>query len=158
MEPRFLVDINAGRLAKWLRVVGYDALLPRHLDDRALIRLALEEGRILLTKDRRIFQRRVVASGGLRALLIRSDDPWVQLQQVVEEVGLSFSHPFSRCIHCNEVLQSVIRAQVWERVPPYVFRTQEAFTQCPRCQRIYWPGSHWRNMQAELQRVQRGAS
>ncbi|MEK7872778.1 MAG: Mut7-C RNAse domain-containing protein, partial [Chloroflexota bacterium] len=80
--PRFLVDINVGRLARWLRVLGYDALLARDVDDNALVRLALREGRVLLTRDTQILKRRVVTLGLLRALLIQHDAVADQLRQV----------------------------------------------------------------------------
>ncbi len=97
-EPRFIVDLNVGRLAKWLRVMGYDSLLIPGIEDGELVRVALEENRIVLTRDRYIMRRRVVASGKLKALLIRSDVLENQLRQVAETYNLNARRGLSRCI------------------------------------------------------------
>ena len=83
-NPRFIVDLNVGRLAKWLRIMGYDALFVPGIEDGELVRLAQEDGRIVLTRDRNLMRRRVVASGKLGALLIANDSLKGQLRQVVE--------------------------------------------------------------------------
>ena len=157
MEPRFLVDINVRRLVKWLRALGYDAVMSPNLDDSGLVRQALAEGRTLLTKDAHLVRRGVVSGGSIRALLIRNDEVWEQLRQVVGELNLDTQdRTFSRCLRCNVSLEPVPREEVRERVPPYVYRNQQGFTACPSCRRIYWPGTHWRNMSAELARIAQG--
>lgn len=156
MRLRFLVDHNVGRLAKWLRVLGYDTLFDPQLEDAGLLRVAAEEHRVLLTKDSGILHRRVVASGRVRTLWVRSDNPWEQLHQVVEELQLSGDAEFSRCIICNEPLTPVGRERVQQRVPPYVYRAHKEFMECSACRRIYWRGTHWKNMQAELAQIKRG--
>ena len=154
MAPRFLVDINVGRLAKWLRALGYDTATSPSVDDDGLLRHALAEGRILLTKDARLVRRGIIARGTLRALLVRDDDVWAQLRQVVRELGLEAeAQEFSRCMRCNTRLAPIPPEEVRDRVPPYVYQHQESFTTCPVCRRIYWPGTHWRNMRAELARI-----
>jgi len=150
MEPRFVVDVNVGRLAKWLRVMGYDAPVPSVAEDNNLVRLALREGRIMITKDSKLMERRVVTSGQLKAVLIRHDDLKSQLQQVVEALGLKDHKKFSRCIRCSLVLIPVPKASVEARVPPYVYETQEVFMACPGCHRLYWRGTHWANMAHDL--------
>ena len=155
MEPKFLVDINVGRLVKWLRILGYDAVLSPSLDDRDLVQQALEEGRLLITRDTRLVRRRTVVQGLLSAVLIRSDELWQQLRQVIAEVGLHINGGFSRCPRCNTALESIVRERVQERVPPHVFHTQQEFQTCHTCNRIYWQGTHWRNIREELARVAR---
>ena len=76
-----------------------------------------------------------------------------QIRQLVDEMGLSLEGRFSRCLNCNEVLQTVTKAEVADRLPLYVFQTQNQFSRCPQCQRIYWPGTHWTNMRAELRQM-----
>ena len=152
-ELRFVVDVNVGRLAKWLRIMGYDATYIPHIEDDDLIRLALEEGRILLTKDSRIGQRRLVTTGVLRALIITTDNLWEQIRQVAEAFGLERRASLTRCIECNQPLAPIPKEEVRERVPPYVFRTQQEFMACPSCHKVYWKGTHWSNMQRELARV-----
>ena len=153
MAHRFLVDLNVGRLVVWLRVLGYDTRLTSRRDDRCIAQQAMDEGRVLLTRDARLVRRRVVARGALCALLLRSDELWAQLRQVVTELGLDITESFTRCPRCNLALQHVPRGQVRERLPPHVLRTQETFRGCPGCNRVYWQGTHWRKMRAKLAQV-----
>jgi len=151
-RPRFLVDRNAGRLAKWLRALGYDVTLAPDLADRDLLDLARREGRVLLTRDRRIFHRRTVASGQVRALLLHAERTWDQLGEVASALGLDPSRAFTRCLVCNQETRPASPEEVRERVPPFVLRTQQEFRTCPRCGRVYWKGTHWRKMREELRR------
>ena len=150
VAPRFVVDLNVGRLAKWLRVMGYDALFIPDADDAELLRVAREQGRIIVTKDRYIMERRVVTTGQVRAFLVSSDDFRAQLRQVAEALGLGLERGFSLCIECNQPLSGIAKEEVRDRVPPFVFRTQEQFYQCPACGKLYWRGTHWHNMRMEL--------
>lgn len=155
MDVSFLVDINAVKLARWLRMLGYDARVVPGADDNLLIKLALKEGRVLLTRDTQIMQRRIVTIGKLKALLLRDDDPKQQLNQIVATMGLSYNHgPFTRCLECNQPLINLDREQAKELVPPYVFKTQTEFKQCTACKRVYWRGTHWQNMSRELEQLQ----
>ena len=154
-NPRFLVDLNVGRLAKWLRAIGYDAAFRPEADDGELVRLAMREGRVLLTKDTRLVLRRVITSGRLPALLVRGDDVREQLRYVMSRTGIALDEKrlFSRCIECNATLAERPKAAVAGRVPPYVLLTQEQFMECPSCCKLYWRGTHWGNMRLELSRV-----
>ena len=153
MEPKFVVDVNVGRLGKWLRVLGYDALFVPDIDDGTLVRIAQSEGRIVLTKDGRLLERRLFTSGQIKAVRIRGDQFMEQVRQVVAELGLVMDNDFSRCIECNLALNGVDKEQVRDRLPPYVFQTQEEFKECPVCRKLYWRGTHWRNMRQELARA-----
>lgn len=149
--PKFVVDNNVGKLARWLRMTGYDALLFRGEDDGELVMAAMAEGRVILSRDTQIMQRRVVASGEARAILIESDDPERQLLQVMGTLGLRWRlAPFSVCLEDNQRLEPRSREQVRKAVPAYVYRTQEQYMQCPSCGRIYWRGTHWKAMEARL--------
>jgi uncharacterized protein with PIN domain len=148
---KFLVDENVGRLAKWLRMVGYDATFIKNVSDTQLVEVALSEERILLTRDTQILQRRVVSSHQLHAILIQSDQTGEQLRQVIKELHLELSsQQFTRCMECNAVLASRTREEVKDLVPPYVFKTQEQYMLCPHCQRIYWRGTHWQAMKKRI--------
>jgi uncharacterized protein with PIN domain len=138
---KLLLDGMLGRLAKWLRILGYDTAYFPDLDDNQLVRLARAEGRILLTCDRELTRRR-----GLTCLLVESEKLEEQIQQALSELHLETEQPFSRCPVCNTPLQEVEKPSVKERVPPYVFQTQEHFSLCPKCNRIYWQGTHWAKM------------
>ena len=144
----FLADGMLGRLAKWLRILGYDTKYSAHWDDNELARIARAEGRILLTRDRELSHRR-----GLQFLLIESDDPEEQLAQVVRAFVLSLGDSFSRCPVCNTSLEDVPKQVAWGQVPSYVFKTQERFRLCSQCNRFYWRGTHWQGMQRKIKRM-----
>jgi uncharacterized protein with PIN domain len=150
MTPRFLADCNVGRLARWLRALGYDASYHAHIDDAELVREAAAESRVLLTRDRDLTKRRVIRSGVVRAILIRDDDVHAQLRQVFTELELDSDHSLTRCIVCNSELEERPAASVATRVPPFVRRTQTRYAECPACGRIYWAGTHWQRMQQVL--------
>ncbi len=144
---KFIVDNNVGKLVKRLRMMGYDAIFFKGEDDWQMIKIALDEGRVILTRDTQIMKRWVVTSGRVKAILINSEEPEQQLKQVVETLSLdSQSVPFTRCLECNQLLEARSKEQVKDRVPPYVFRTQSQYMECPACHRIYWRGTHWAAM------------
>lgn len=150
-SPRFIVDLNVGKLAKWLRIMGYDTTFLPEANDGELIRIAMTEDRILLTKDTQILERRVAAKGPLKVLLISADAVGEQLRQVVQSFGLEWLQgAFSRCIECNRPLMSKPKAEVQDLVPPYVFKNHDEFMECPSCRKVYWKGSHWQRMHQEL--------
>ena len=149
--PKFIVDLNVGRLARWLRMMGYDTLLFDHGEDYRMIRIALDEARIIITRDTRIMERRVITSGRLRAILISGDRPEEQIRQVIEHLHLDIDfRPLSLCLECNQPLMERSKEEVADRVPPYVFQTQEQFVECPACHRVYWKGTHWQAMTKKL--------
>lgn len=147
-ELKFIVDHNAGKLSKWLRMAGFDALLFRGADDAAMIARASSENRILLTRDRRIMKRRAITRGEVNALLVTSDQPEEQVRQVLADLRLAAKHfrPFTICLKCNNPLEERAKETIKERLPPYVFLTQEQFAECPACRRLYWQGTHWQAM------------
>ncbi len=156
MEIKFIVDNNVGKLAKWLRIMGYDAVLFSEVDDGKMIKTALAEDRVILTKDSQIMKRRLVTSGRLKAVLIKDDDIRAQLRQVVTALNLDYhSNPFSVCLECNQKLVEKNKEAVRELVPPYVFKTQEQYMECPYCHRLYWRGTHWQAMSRELDELAR---
>jgi len=148
---RFIVDHNVGKLAKWLRVMGYDTLFFNGSNDSRMIATALAERRVILTRDTQIMQRRVVTKGQLKAILIKSDRPELQMHQVIETLNLDCQfRPFTICLECNQTLVVRSKEQVKDLVPPYVFQTQNQYMECPTCQRIYWRGTHWQAMTERL--------
>lgn len=154
MDYRFIADTNVGKLAKWLRILGYDTLFLNPVEDDELLQVARLEDRVLVTRDRALVARRMVRRGLVRALLVQSDQWQDQLRQVV--LGLELELPaegFSRCLRCNVALAPQEREQVRDRVPPYVFSTQQVFKECPQCGRIYWRGTHWEHVREALRSV-----
>jgi len=153
VEIKFIVDNNVGKLAKWLRIMGYDALLFTEEDDGRMVKLALAQDRVILTKDRQIMRRRLVTSGRLKAVLIEDDDPKEQLRQIVKALNLDYQfRPFSICLECNQNLVERDKEKVRDLVPPHVFKTQDLYMECPSCHRVYWRGTHWQAMSQELEK------
>jgi len=159
METRFIADNNVGGLARWLRLMGYDTVLLRQKDDAQIIKIALNENRMILTKDARFVKRRLVTNGTLKTLHTGQDDPEVQVQEVVERLTLDYDFkPFSRCLECNQALVARDREYVKDSVPARVFETQTQYAQCPACHRVYWPGTHWQAMVMKLKGLQARSS
>ena len=145
--PRFLADAMLGRLATWLRILGHDAEYFRGEDDD-LLRRAWGEGRLLLTRDTRILQRRELPPH----LFIQSDHVAEQLRQVVTALGLDPEAPLgNRCLRCNVILEPRTKPEVLSLVPEFVWSHHQEFWSCPRCRRIYWAGSHRKRMQEAIQ-------
>jgi len=150
--PKFIVDCNVGKLTRWLRLMGYDARFFDGSNDADLVAIARDEGRVILSRDTQIMKRRLIASGRIKAVLIESDRPEQQVHQVVDALGLGGSfRPFTICLECNQPLVERSKEEVKDLVPPYVFKTQDHFTRCPSCGRIYWRGTHWRAMIKRLE-------
>ena len=154
---RFIIDNNVGKLAKWLRMMGYDTLFFNGSDDAQMVVTALNEDRVILTRDTQIMVRGVVTSGRLKAILIESDKPDEQIQQVIETLNLDCQFkPFALCLECNASLEDRSVQEVKDRVPPYVYQTQSKYVECPACHRIYWRGTHWQAMTKKLEIFRKG--
>ena len=142
---RFVADAMLGTLAKWLRILGYDTLFDPELDDHQLVRLARAEDRMLLTRDRELARRR-----GVRVLLIVSEHLEEQVVQALTDLELEPDAAFSRCPVCNVPLEPVNLDTVRARVPAYVAQTHKNFKLCSGCQRVYWRGTHWQQMDEQV--------
>lgn len=146
---KFAADRMLGRLAKWLRVIGQDVIYGPHLSGYGLIRAARAESRLILTRDRSLAKKQPP-----EWLFIESDHYREQLLQVIEACELSpFVNPFTRCLECNAPLQSRPKESIKDLVPPYVYATQDSFSCCPVCRRIYWPATHHEKMMAEIRQL-----
>ncbi len=139
--PRFVADAMLGRLAKWLRMMGYDVTFFNDADDLLLLRHARAESRLLLTRDRALAQR-----AGALGVMVHSQHLEAQLRELTERGLIDGPLDATRCPVCNAVLVEVAREDVRDRVPPYVYQTQDEFYECPQCHRIYWAGTHWQNV------------
>jgi uncharacterized protein with PIN domain len=142
----FIADVMVGKLARWLRVLGVDVLYSNRFEDDELIRIAEAEDRVILTRDRGLAGRRLKA----HCLLIESDDYREQVRQVINTFALKNFNTLSRCIECNGLLRNVNKEEVFEKVPPFVYLTNERFAVCPSCSRVYWPGTHAADMLKRL--------
>ncbi|MGA2614226.1 MAG: Mut7-C RNAse domain-containing protein [Spirochaetia bacterium] len=142
-EVRFALDVHLGRLARLLRMFGFDSLYRNSLEDQELVRVARLEKRIVLTRDRGLLKRRSVTHG----YLVRSLAPHDQLREVVQRFDLSSHLQLGgRCVECNVPLERVSRDSVLARLPPAVGREYTDFSECPACRRVFWRGSHWQKM------------
>ena len=147
---KFACDEMLGKLARWLRILGIDAAYKNRIDDGELIRLCREEGRILLTRDAGLISK----NQDVESLFIYSDHHREQLLQVIGHFNIDpYESAFSRCILCNEGLLEVTREEVRDIVPPFVFQSQEEFWRCPRCGKVYWPGTHHDHMMKSLEEL-----
>lgn len=149
-DPRFLVDVNLGKLARYLRLAGFDTVYHTHAKDDELIEQMLEEDRVLLTRDRKLLMRKVVTCG----YLPRSDRAAIQLEEVFRRFDLfGEADPYSRCVHCNGELQPVPKEQVLDQLEPLTKRHFDTFSQCPNCGQVYWAGSHRRRLDDRVKEI-----
>ena len=148
---RFLADSMVGKLARWLRLLGHDVRYERSLDDGLLVASAVEEDRIVLTRDRGLVERQACR----RYVLLQSDDPQEQILELIRAVDLPLDEDrwMQRCLECNGLLVEEDRAEVRDEVPPYVHAHHERFARCTECRQIYWRGTHVKGMLARLRKL-----
>ena len=148
MIKEFVCDAMLGRLARWLRVLGYGAEYFHEIDDAELVAYARDKGLLLLTRDTRLVQRTDIGPH----LLIEENDPWEQLKALVPRLGLRVDREkaFTRCVECNAPLGHIEKSEIRGLVPPFVYARQEKFSRCPSCGRIYWPATHHKKMLDKL--------
>ncbi|HXX17828.1 MAG TPA: Mut7-C RNAse domain-containing protein [Candidatus Acidoferrum sp.] len=149
-ELRFVADGHLGRLAAYLRMLGFDTLYRSDYADNELAAISAREKRILLTRDRGLLMRTVVTWG----YCLRTTDPSRQLAEVVRHFDLIRSvFPFRRCMHCNSLLQKADKEAIRDRLLPQTREHFDEFFSCPECHRIYWKGSHYRRMTRLIESV-----
>lgn len=143
-DIRFVAENTLGKLAKWLRVLGFDTVFERE----PLARKNREPGRIRLTRTRRTLKK--YPPDGV--IFITADGYTEQVGQVIKALGLTRADidPFSRCIRCNAPIQPIDKPSVFGQVPDYIWETHDAFRSCPQCHRVYWPGSHTQQSLARI--------
>ena len=139
VRPRFIADVMLGRLAKWLRIAGFDVLYSNRYSDDELVEISNREGRVLLSRDTRLLVRKSVKE----FIFLESQNVQIQIRQVFHAMHIfDFSLPLTRCLSCNEALVETTRDSVRERVPAFVYKTQSRFKSCPKCGKIFWAGTH----------------
>jgi uncharacterized protein with PIN domain len=147
----FIVDAALGKLAKWLRILGYDTLYWRTDAREGILRRASEEGRTLITKDTKLYK----AKETVEALLISEDNPFSQLKEVVRYFHLVVDKGmlFSRCLACNAPLEAIDPEEAKGRVPDHIYHTHQEFARCALCQKVYWAGTHHGQMTRIVDRL-----
>ncbi len=142
-ETRFALDVHLGKLARLLRMLGFDSAYARQREDGDLVQLARRESRIILTRDRGLLKRRLVSHG----YLVRRSDPRGQVKEVIRRFDIADrARLFGRCMRCNTPLLSCGKEDVRAQVPAVVAEAYDEFSRCPGCGRVYWKGSHWERM------------
>jgi uncharacterized protein with PIN domain len=151
---KFLVDRMLGKLAKELRMLGYDTIYYRGEDARQLIQLARQEGRVILTRSAKLLPQKPED----RIFRVTEDRPCLQLKELIQkgQIILDEEAFFSICLICNSLLNEIPREEAEGKVPDFIFYHQKAFFRCPQCKRIYWQGSHQENMQRKLDKLRIG--
>lgn len=138
-NPAFIADANLGRLAKYLRLLGFDCLYDNRIDDDELARISSEAPRILLTRDRVLLRRRIITHG----CYVHAVRPREQVREVLDRLDLyRMIRPFTRCTRCNGTLATVDKAEVLDRLQPLTRKYYDEFLQCAGCGQVYWKGSH----------------
>lgn len=152
-EPRFVLDTHLGKLASYLRMLGFDTLYQNINSDETLADISASEHRILLTRDRGLLKRSAVTHG----YLIRADDPHKQVEEVLSRFDLAGKiQPFRLCMICNKPLEKVSVDDVKDEVPPRVRDCVSEYRRCPGCGRVYWKGSHYKKMADFINRLVSG--
>jgi hypothetical protein len=153
-ETKFILDVHLGKLAAYLRMLGFDTVYGNGFGDAELVRISSEQHRILLTRDRGLLKYRAVTHGHL----LRETDSRRQLAEIMTRFDLARSvRPFTRCMVCNEFLTEIAKERVRAALPTRVVGAFEEFRQCSRCGRIYWKGSHYQRMQRWVSDLVTGA-
>lgn len=157
---KFIADAMLGRLATWLRLIGFDTLYFRHIEDSILLKISLQEDRMLLTRDTRLVKMRGVG----RFLLLDENDPFDQLATVMRSLSLSpvtgkdGETLLSRCALCNGRLVPIAKEDAGGAVPEYVYSTCNGFKRCNGCHKLYWKGTHYTRLRQKLMVILRKIS
>ncbi|HLH05346.1 MAG TPA: Mut7-C RNAse domain-containing protein [Bryobacteraceae bacterium] len=142
-DPHFVVDGHLGRLAAYLRMLGFDTWYRPLADDAELAAVSSSENRLVLTRDAGLLKRRAVETG----YFVRSDKPLDQLKELNTRFALiRHAHPFTRCMACNGELRAVSKDEIIDLLPPHTRATRSEFSRCSACRRIYWRGTHYERM------------
>jgi len=152
---KFIVDCMLGKLAKWLKILGFDTVYLNRAEDSELLILARREKRVLLTKDQELLQ----AATGLQSLFVESDDWQEQVTQVLDAFRLrNRAEPYSRCLACNVALKGIPKRRARNLVTPFVYGRAVSFAICPSCGRVFWPGTHFEDMDLKIAGIMRKKS
>jgi len=149
-EPKFIADVHLGRLARYLRMMGFDVYYKNNLSDDEIVKISLKERRAILTRDIGILKRTEVTHG----YFIRSDNVEKQTEEVVNRFDLQKSiKEFTRCLECNSELSKIEKEKIIQQLPPMVAASQNEFFICPKCQKLFWAGTHHQKMLSLLQKI-----
>ncbi len=145
---KFVCDDNLGRLARWLRTLGFDTVFDSTITDARVLSIALADQRTIVTRDHRLAEKTLAR----QVVLLSSTNPLEQLGELIKKVDLALDSArlFSICPLCNKAVEEIKKEEFAAQIPPYVYRTKERFTRCPACGRIFWRGTHVEQMKQRL--------
>ncbi|MGD0339491.1 MAG: Mut7-C RNAse domain-containing protein [Bacteroidota bacterium] len=144
-QPRFVLDVHLGKLASFLRMLGFDTLYDSGVTDTQLLDISVKEERTLLSKDRELLKNETLTRG----YRVLSDDPREQIEEILHRFDLfSSTSPFSRCIRCNTPLEPIRKEKIVDRLPLKVQQFYDEFFYCDKCDQIFWKGSHYEKMRS----------
>jgi len=147
---RFVADCMLGKLAKWLKILGFDTAYFSKIDDDELLLFARNESRVLLTRDNELIEK----SKSVPAIFIKSEKWSEQIQQVIKEFSLKEkTKPNSRCIQCNIVLKFLPKERAKNLVTPFIYKNADLFSLCPECGRVFWKGTHQNDMEEKITKI-----
>jgi uncharacterized protein with PIN domain len=147
---KFIVDCMLGKLAKWLKILGFDTVYFSKIEDSDLLALAQKEGRVLLSRDNELIEK----SRDIKTLFIESEDWNPQVEQVLDKFDLwQEVRPYSRCIECNGELKDLPKKRAKNLVTPFVYERATSFAICPRCGRVFWKGTHHQDMEFKIEGI-----
>ena len=153
--PRFLVDANLGRLARLLRLLGFDTRYDQQMDDDVIARIAAQKGLTILTRDRGLLMRRIVTRG----YFVRSQAPRTQAAEVMRRFDLREQlRTFTRCVDCNGLIQPVSKTEIQDRLPHNTRLFYDTFYRCSQWSKLFWRGAHWQNLQRLIDEIRSAAA
>lgn len=151
-KTKFIVDVNLGKLARSLRMLGFDSLYDNKISNQDIVRISSKERRIILTRDQFLLKHKNVTHG----YWLRSTDPMEQIREIIKRLDLiSEISPFTRCMDCNGKINSVDKKNILKHIPPKTATTYSDYYRCEDCNKIYWPGSHFQKMYKKIEQLKR---
>jgi len=150
--PKFIADVHLGKLTRYLRMVGFDVIYKNSYTDDEIVKISLEEKRAILTKGRGILKRKDVTHG----YWVRSSKVKAQVVEIIKRFDLKkLIEEFTRCIECNSMLESISKKEVINELPPKVSSSQNSFSVCPSCKKVYWKGTHYQRMLSFIKTIKK---
>jgi uncharacterized protein with PIN domain len=151
-NPKFIADVHLGRLTRYLIMMGFDVLYNNNFEDDEIVKFSLEEKRTILTKDRGLLKRNDVTHG----YWVRSSKVKAQVVEIIKRFDLKkLIEEFTRCIECNSMLESISKKEVINELPPKVSSSQNSFSVCPSCKKVYWKGTHYQRMLSFIKTIKK---
>ena len=149
VQIKFVCDVMLGTLAKWLRILGFDTKYSKDFEDEEILKIAEEENRVVLTRDK------LLANKAKKAVYINERSLDEQIKKVLNELKINVDEGkiLTRCILCNVKVEKIEKEKVKGKVQSHVFENHDEFWICPNCQRIYWAGTHWQNMEEKIKGI-----